>query len=1626
MQLNPIKTSRLIKTSYVNYLKTLFPINDPEIERLFNKMLEDEDKLFKGPYLESTPPYLTGKNIKELQNEKVLSPLFDNLDSEYLPINRLLYKHQEKAIRKIVGGRNLIVATGTGSGKTEAFLIPIFNHLLIEKGNGTLCPGVRSLLLYPMNALANDQVKRLRQLLKNCPDITFGRYIGETEPKKNRARDDYKKTYVNDPLPNELLSREEMQESPPHILLTNYAMLEYLLLRPDDNVFFDGSYSRHWKFIVMDEVHTYDGAKGIETAMLLRRLKDRILKGNHNQIQCIGTSATVGGEKKDFDKIARFGSQLFSELFEYDEKDESRQDVVLAERLEMTTASKEKWFPAPEFYNKLNEYIESADEPDLSTIFEIAKTFNVPEAISLSVSKSNISHLTEQKETYKVWLYILLKDDERLHALHELLKEPKSLKDISDSLNISEEHLVSFVNLAVRAKSGESDAPLLPARYHFFVKALEGGFVSFSPDKKLFLNPEIKRIENDEGYPVFEMATCKQCGSIYLVGEEKDNKLLHAKGITEDNIEKAAFYHVRPDITLPDEDEDIAEEVDEEIHEEEYILCAGCSAIAKTDIFAQEICNCTPSKKRLIKLFKASDSSGKIKRCPSCGTRGNVVYRFLTGQDAPTSVISTALYQEIPEREVDMQEISQAEDGWGDSGEKKSRKLLIFSDSRQDAAYFAPYLGDITYQPILWRRLIVEILNKKADEIIRDNWTLRDFIEPLRKRASEANLFEEASIKEQKIQVWRWLIKEFTSFERRISLEGVGLIKFKLIKPQNVSPIAIFFSQLPWCLNEDEVWELCEALIGSFRLQNAIEFPEDISPEDEFFSPRNREYFFRVSGASSKKHIYSWLSTSHGKRNKRVDFLLKLLKSCCGNEDIQKCNEALQKIWDGITNQNSPLRNYFEAKPVTSEGYVYQLRLNAYKIVPGFNNNVSWFRCNKCGNLTSINVRNVCPTYQCAGDLNPCIPEEELKNNHYRKLYHDLKPIPMVCKEHTAQLSGKRASQLQTDFMQGKVNIISCSTTFEMGVDVGSLESVMMRNVPPSPANYIQRAGRAGRRTDSAAFSLTYCQRRPHDLSYFAEPLKIIKGEIKPPVFEVKNEKIIRRHMHSAVFSSFWRDNGSLFGKVNHFFFNINEKEINSLEDFRKEHPIFTFLQKRPKEIEHALRNIVPEELHSALNLETWGWLNELIDDKDGSLIKAADMVYSEVAFLEQERERLVRENKRSDFILGTIKTIKDRPIIEYLSSKNVLPKYGFPVDVVELELNHHGIEATGLELQRDLRIALSEYAPSSQVVAGGRLWTSYGLKRLPKREWKRYIYAVCGNKNCNTYQRQILAAETAEDIEKIENNFRKQLCTNCSHPLSDSNISKFIVPEFGFMTKREAPEKPRGSRPEKTYTSRIYYSGESGSEAAGPVMKFKDVSIHTKIISSGYLAVINRAGFKVCNTCGYAVKAGSKASNKKGHDNYIGNPCKGIIGYYDLGHEFSSDILRIDFEGITQYSEEFWLSLLYALLEGASDSLSIIRSDLDGCLYPHRASPNPAIILFDNVPGGAGHVKRIAESEESIVAMLQSALNKVSGKCGCGGGIEGEGDTSCYGCLQNYQNQLYHDKLKRKLVKEFLGENFS
>ncbi|MGH3282181.1 MAG: DEAD/DEAH box helicase, partial [Trebonia sp.] len=312
-----ITTAGHLSLTYRRYLRSLLPVRDPELARALRDAIDGSPMLTKGPVLEATPPYQTGASLRDLIAGGILPGGFARLGGPALPLGRPLYAHQEQAIRKAAAGRNLVVATGTGSGKTESFLLPILSELVRQRDAGALGPGVRALLLYPMNALANDQVRRLRQVLAHAPDITFGRYTGETPERPAEGASLFEALNPGETrLENELLSRAEMRKTPPHLLLTNYAMLEYLLLRPADMDLFEGEHGGHWRFVVLDEAHVYDGAKAEEVGMLLRRLKHKTFHDERLRLtvdrpaspQVIATSATVGDSPE---AVAEFAAKLF-------------------------------------------------------------------------------------------------------------------------------------------------------------------------------------------------------------------------------------------------------------------------------------------------------------------------------------------------------------------------------------------------------------------------------------------------------------------------------------------------------------------------------------------------------------------------------------------------------------------------------------------------------------------------------------------------------------------------------------------------------------------------------------------------------------------------------------------------------------------------------------------------------------------------------------------------------------------------------------------------------------------------------------------------------------------------------------------------------------------------------------------------------------------------------------------------------------------------------------------------------------------------------------------------------------------------------------------------------------------
>ncbi|MDO5501293.1 MAG: DEAD/DEAH box helicase, partial [Propionibacteriaceae bacterium] len=454
--LDPLATAHAIESTYKRYITTILSPNDAALHEAFVRVVDETRSLTKGPLLETTPPYSPGRTLSQLIDEGVLSPSFRRVGGPALPLDRPLYAHQEEAIRKVIAGRNVVVTTGTGSGKTESFLLPIFDHLVAEQAAGTLGPGVRALLLYPMNALANDQLKRLRSLLADVPEITFGRYTGETKHSAKDARRHFESLHPGQAiLPNERLSREEMQAEPPHILLTNYAMLEYLLLRPRDIELFASHGRQTWRFVALDEAHVYDGAQASEVGMLLRRLKDRVAPAD--RLQYIATSASLHGAPSE---VTTFASDLFNADFAFAD-DPGEQDVVHAQRIEDNDDA--TWELSPEDLLSIadgatDEWgFADSDGPDLDRLVSLS---------GMPTAGSALDH-----EAHVV-------------ALRQLLKDvPRDIRTVAVDLWPGRDDADRLVETLVRLGGRvllDSGHPVLSARYHYFVRATEGAFTCLS------------------------------------------------------------------------------------------------------------------------------------------------------------------------------------------------------------------------------------------------------------------------------------------------------------------------------------------------------------------------------------------------------------------------------------------------------------------------------------------------------------------------------------------------------------------------------------------------------------------------------------------------------------------------------------------------------------------------------------------------------------------------------------------------------------------------------------------------------------------------------------------------------------------------------------------------------------------------------------------------------------------------------------------------------------------------------------------------------------------------------------------------------------------------------------------
>lgn len=414
--------------------------------------------------------------------------------------------------------------------------------------------------------------------------------------------------------------------------------------------------------------------------------------------------------------------------------------------------------------------------------------------------------------------------------------------------------------------------------------------------------------------------------------------------------------------------------------------------------------------------------------------------------------------------------------------------------------------------------------------------------------------------------------------DRRQSLEGTGCAEITVAFPHAFQPPRAL---LDLGFSDQEVEDLLRLLLDTVRISGAVTIPEGVDIRDPIFAPRNVSLAIRANGSSAG--ILAWNPSRNS--NRRLDLLEKVFNRKGLTEDPA---EILSKIWQRLlTEPNGPWSRVLLATQDPQEGVLWRLAWERFEFIPTSDEHRP-LQCNTCGQLWWRTVADVCPSYLCRGILSPVKDIEKLLDDHYARLYTRLEPIGMIVQEHTAQWTAAKASRIQDDFIRGDVNVLSCSTTFELGVDVGEVESVLLRNVPPSPANYIQRAGRAGRRTDAAALAVTFAQRRSWDLSFFDNPRDMVEGRISPPRLILDNAAIVRRHVHSIAFAAFERARGA--HRTVKEFFSPDEGQPLPVEEF------VAWLRTHPRELENALRRVVPTDSATRLGLEHWTWVNALVE----------------------------------------------------------------------------------------------------------------------------------------------------------------------------------------------------------------------------------------------------------------------------------------------------------------------------------------------------------------------------------------------------------------------------------------------
>ena len=1781
------------------YITSTYHISHPALVDLRDYLLARQGAIAQQPYIESTARYVATRHYASLSVPAEVKELLTFLGERGVVFDPP-YDHQASALELALRDNysDIVVTTGTGSGKTETFLLPILGRLASEAKKASFSTrAVRALLLYPMNALVNDQLGRLRVLFggnevagwftkHSGRPMKFARYTGRTlYPGRRRehtnqhwdrlakplqfftkledtaASDPSVRSLIEElrsrgkwpakpstsldiengvsswlggqgtrwknsagewiraverPEDPELLLRHEVQEGVPDLLVTNYSMLEYMLLRPiERNIFSETAayYKDHPDqrlILILDEAHLYRGAQGTEVAMLIRRLRNR-LQLPLNQIQVICTSASFSNP----DAAKQFAADLIGK------------SIAGFEVLSGNKIAAEPSGPGDDAVAQAFEKVDLTRvyDGDIPTRFKailpvLQLTSDVTSVESLTAEAAAVTDADPLSRALYFALINLpvtgrllnLTSGARTECDNE--QDPVGIGPAQDANKLGARLFPgvdssralratnNLVELASLAKESSGKVPLLAARAHAFFRGLPGLWAcsdqnctcisaklrarwegSLPPTGALYAQP---RRTCDCDARVFEVYTCRSCGSAFF----------KAYSFDPDNPD----YLWAEDVGEVDDVDGVVQPVFLALEEPpagsgarlEY-LDPISGRVGSKSVAAREIW--------LPPIGQEDTLPGEFHSCPRCSSPGDYIMDHVTKGDEPfQEIVSSQLLEQPPRAGVNTP--------------LKGRKALIFSDGRQAASRLAGKLQQYSMRdavrPLvldgfadLERRFGVPVTLSHLYAALLTGCVLRG----VTLRPAQALHFEED------LQLFRDLLGSVPPLTERSFLDRSAELNMQRTNRDLMSAL--------YPVLKDPHTGLSALGLGSIR---ALLDPTDLAALNNLPAPpglseiseEERRLGLLDLWIQDAVHSHAlflpttpsdWLDSPTGAKINRTkatfpSFVQGLVGTKWFNANL-KSSAASPSVWANF------IIKTFSASP-TANGFI--LRPAKLRVVT---DGVQWRRCETCTTAQPYNplagdrCRIRVGQRACSGttrSLDPTYdPVFRSRKGHFRRHIERLKsepnyaPHPYVAAEHSAALndSSNSASVARAEWHElrfqdldlegpegrkdGPIDVLSCTTTMEVGIDIGNLTAVALRNVPPGRANYQQRAGRAGRRGSALSSVVTYCGADSHDQEFYSSPAAMVSGPVPDPTLNLDNFEIVRRHCFALLMSMFQMDaiadlpNGSVNANI--------FESLGMLRDFCSGGAaefsyagLERWLNENLNSVQLALAEVVPEEVVSlaptfidaipALLLEG---LREVGagplegGEIEGSLPPVVDELIAEGGGEEAAAARgelMMDWGDAIDFdAVGAHTTSADRPsaldvdraedapeggldpekLLDRLFDRGVLPRYAFPTDVVTFHVFDKSAStdrkaALKYSPQLGLNQALSSYAPGREVWVNGErhysfaIWTPFKRRECWQAWFGMKVYFECDR--CG-YARVEQRSEE-HYVGKVLD------CPACGTPASLGVGTRWLQPP-GFAhpvdIEAELPlaDSPTPTRPTHAKLSAPFTDSGPPAKAAKTaqgagyeVWTAKQRLVLTNTGSQDRM----KPGFLYCPKCGRAEPNGWNAGKFQSGGHPRPNPdyhpqsasCNGTPTVIVLGNEFVTDIALF----------RFHLGGSVAIAPGSTVAKIVLTTVAE-------ALASAAAKILDIEESDIGAEFRVAMTSDGRTGRDVEIYLYDLTPGGAGFVRTAVEDTShlfdtalkrleschcthsCYECLRSYKNKWDHKYLDRKLGAAFI-----